>query len=52
MSILQKRDITTPEQMIEAVEAMATLSSDKFQAGRAVSFSPDGRFLISRQMVL
>ena len=52
MSILQKRDITNPEQMIEAVEAMATLSSDKFQAGRAVSFSPDGRFLISRQMVL
>src|SRR4030095_6743806 len=52
MSILQKRDITSPEQMIEAVEAMATLSSDKFQAGRAVSFSPDGRFLISRQMGL
>ena len=52
MAILQKRDITAPEQMIEAVEAMATLSSDKFQAGRAVSFSPDGRFLISRQMVL
>lgn len=52
MEILRKRDITTPEQMIEAVEAMATLSSDKFQAGRAVSFSPDGRFLISRQMVL
>lgn len=52
MSILQKRDITTPEQMIEAVEAMAAVSSDKFQAGRAVGFSPDGRFLISRQMVL
>ena len=52
MDILRKRDITTPEQMIEAVEAMATLSSDKFQAGRTVSFSPDGRFLISRQMVL
>jgi WD40 repeat protein len=52
MAILQKRDITAPEQMIEAVEAMATLSSDKFQAGRAVGFSPEGRFLISRQMVL
>ncbi|HKR61992.1 MAG TPA: caspase family protein, partial [Pyrinomonadaceae bacterium] len=34
------------------VEAMATLSSDKFQAGRTASFSPDGRFLIFRQMVL
>ncbi|HSE21784.1 MAG TPA: WD40 repeat domain-containing protein, partial [Pyrinomonadaceae bacterium] len=52
LAILQKRDITSPEEMIEAVEAMATLSSDKFQAGRAVSFSPDGHFLISRQMVL
>lgn len=52
MSILQKRGVTGAEEMIEAVEAMATLSSDKFQAGRAVSFSPDGRFLISRQMVL
>jgi len=52
LAILKKRDITSPEQTIEAVEAMATLSSDKFQAGRAVSFSLDGRFLISRQMVL
>ncbi len=52
MAILQKRDITTPEQIIEAVEAMATISSEKLQAGRAVSLSPDGRFLISRQMLL
>jgi WD40 repeat protein len=52
MEILQKRDITTPEEIIEAVEAMATISSDKLKAGRAVSFSPDGRFIISRQMIL
>ncbi len=52
MAILQKRDITTPEEIIEAVEAMGTISSEKLQAGRAVSFSPDGRFLISRQMLL
>jgi len=52
MAILQKRNITTPEQIIEAVEAMATISSQKFQAGRAISFSPNGRFLISRQMIL
>jgi WD40 repeat protein len=51
-ALLQKRDITNPEAIIEAIEAMGTLSSDRFQAGRAVSFSPDGRFLISRQMVL
>ena len=52
MALIQKRDITSPEEIIEAVEALGTLSSDKFQAGRAVSFSPDGRFIISRQMVL
>jgi WD40 repeat protein len=52
MADLQKRDITTPEQIIEAVEAMGTISSAKFQAGGAVSFSPDGRFLISRHVIL
>ena len=52
MAILQKRDITTPEQIIEAVEAMATISSEKLQAGGAVSFSPDGRFLISSHVLL
>ncbi len=52
MATLQKRDITTPEQIIEAVEAMATISSEKLQAGGAVSFSPNGRFLISRHVIL
>jgi WD40 repeat protein len=52
MATLQKRNITTPEEMIDAVEAMSTMSSEKFQAGGAVSFSPDGRFLISSQMLL
>ena len=52
MATLQKRDITTPEQIIEAVEAMATISSDKLQAGGAVSFSPDGRFLISSHVLV
>ena len=52
MAMLQKRDITTPEQIIEAVEAMATISSEKLQAGGAVSFSPDGRFLISSHVLL
>ena len=52
MATLQKRDITTPEQIIEAVEAMGTISSEKLQAGGAVSFSPDGRFLISSHMLL
>jgi WD40 repeat protein len=52
MAMLQKRDITTPEEIIEAVEAMATVSSEKLQAGGAVSFSTDGRFLISSHVLL
>ena len=52
MATLQKRDITTPEQIIEAVEAMGTISSEKLQTGSAVSFSPDGHFLISSHMLL
>lgn len=52
MATLQKRDITTPEEIIEAVEAMGTISSEKLQAGGAVSFSPDGRFLISSHVLL
>ena len=52
MATLEKRNITTPEQIIEAVEAMATVSSEKLQAGGAVSFSPDGRFLISSHVLL
>jgi WD40 repeat protein len=52
METLQKRDITTPEQVIEAVEAMGTISSEKLQAGGAVSFSPDGHFLISSHVLL
>ena len=52
MATLEKRNITAPEQIIEAVEAMATISSEKLQAGGAVSFSPDGRFLISSHVLL
>jgi WD40 repeat protein len=52
MAKLQKRDITTPEQIIEAVEAIGTISSEKLQTGGAVSFSPDGRFLISSHVLL
>ncbi len=52
MARLQKRDITRPEQIIEAVEAIGTITSEKLQAGGAVSFSPDGRFLISNHVIL
>ncbi|MGI8917153.1 MAG: caspase family protein [Pyrinomonadaceae bacterium] len=52
MAMLQKREITAPEEIIEAVEAMATISSERLQAGGAVTFSPDGRFLISNHVLL
>ncbi|HZI86182.1 MAG TPA: caspase family protein [Pyrinomonadaceae bacterium] len=52
MARLYKRDITTPEQIIEAVEAIGTITSERLQAGGAISFSPDGRFLISRHVLL
>jgi len=52
LAVLQRRDITTPEEIIEAVEAMATISSEKLQAGAAITFSADGRFLISNHMLL
>ncbi|MFN2513492.1 MAG: caspase family protein [Pyrinomonadaceae bacterium] len=52
MARLQKRDITTPEQIIEAAEAIGAITSEKLQAGGAVSFSPDGRFLISNHVIL
>jgi WD40 repeat protein len=52
LATLEKRNITAPEQIIEAAEAMASVSSEKLQAGGAVSFSPDGRFLISSHVLL
>jgi len=48
---LQERGITTTEQIIEALEALGTISTDTFRAGDAVSFSSDGRFLIFRHML-
>ncbi|MCA1634115.1 MAG: caspase family protein [Acidobacteria bacterium] len=49
---LRERGIMTPEQVIDAVEAMGTVANEKFQVGSAVSFSPDGRFLITRRTLL
>jgi WD40 repeat protein len=49
---LRERGITTPEQIIDAVEGLGAVANEKFQAGDAVSFSPDGRLLISRRMLL
>jgi WD40 repeat protein len=51
MTKLQERNITTTEQIIEAMEALGAISTDAFRAGDAVSFSSDGRLLISRHML-
>jgi WD40 repeat protein len=52
MATLEKRDITTPEEIVDAVDAMAAFASEKPVAGSAVSFSVDGRSLISNHMLL
>jgi WD40 repeat protein len=52
ISKLEERGITTPEQIIEALEALGRVSNDTYPVGDAVSFTPDGRLLISRHMLL
>ena len=52
MAKLRERGIATPEQIVEAVEAIATTSNDRLQAGGAVSFSPDGRWIVTRHVLM
>ena len=49
---LQGRGITTPEEIIEALESLGRVSNDTYPVGSAISFTPDGRLLISRHMLL
>jgi WD40 repeat protein len=49
---LHERGITTPEQIIEALEALGRVSNDTYPVGDAVSFTPDGRLLISRHTLM
>jgi WD40 repeat protein/uncharacterized caspase-like protein len=52
MAELKSRGITSIEQIIDAIESLGTVANDKFPVGDAVSFSSDGRHLISRHLLL
>ena len=46
------RGIRSPEQIVAAIEALGAVANEKFPVGSAVSMSPDGRYLISRRLLL
>ena len=46
------RGIRSPEQIVAAVEALGAVANEKFPVGNAVSMSLDGRYLISRRLLL
>jgi WD40 repeat protein len=48
----QSRGIRSPEQIVDAIEALGAVANDKFPFGNAVSVSPDGRYIISRRLLL
>ncbi len=48
----QERGITSPEQIIDAIESLGAVANEKFPVGNAVSMSPDGRYIISRRLLL
>ena len=49
---LQSRGIRSPEQIVDAIEALGAVANEKFPFGNAVSMSPDGRYIISRRLLL
>ena len=49
---LQERGIRSTEQIIDAIESLGTIANEKFPVGHAISVSLDGRYLISRHMLL
>jgi hypothetical protein len=46
------RGIRSPEQIVAAVEALGAVANEKFPVGNAVSMSLEGRYLISRRLLL
>ena len=48
----QSRGIRSPEQIVDAIEALGAVANEKFPFGNAVSMSPDGRYIISRRLLL
>lgn len=48
----KSRGIISPEQIVDAIEALGAVANEKFPVGNAVSMSPDGRYIISRRLLL
>lgn len=48
----KNRGISSPEETIDAIEALGAVTNEKFPVGNAVSMSPDGRYIISRRLLL
>lgn len=46
------RGIRSPDQIVAAIEALGAVANEKFPVGNALSMSPDGRYLISRTLLL
>ena len=48
----KSRGINSPEEIVDAIEALGAVANEKFPVGNAVSMSPDGRYIISRRLLL
>jgi len=48
----KSRGITSPEQIVDAIEALGTVANEKFPVGNAVTMSADGRYIVSRRLLL
>jgi WD40 repeat protein/uncharacterized caspase-like protein len=48
----KSRGISSPEQIVDAIEALGAVANEKFPVGNAVSMSSDGRYIISRRLLL
>ena len=48
----KSRGINSPEEIVDAIEALGAVANEKFPVGNAISMSPDGRYIISRRLLL
>ena len=48
----KSRGINSPDEIVDAIEALGAVANEKFPVGNAVSMSPDGRYIISRRLLL
>ena len=52
MEDFRSRGIRSPEQVVDAIEALGSVANEKFPFGSAVSMSADGRYITSRRLLL